>query len=65
MKQPRYLPNGFASSLSKQEAKLINTVVGIAYKRREAALPTISRLQPFCLQILKLAADYTRLKEHQ
>lgn len=64
MKQPWYLPNGFASSLSKQEAKLINTVAAIAYKRREAGLPTISRLKPFCLEILKLAADYTQLKEH-
>lgn len=65
MNEPRYLPEGFASSLSKQEAKLINTVAGIAYKRREAGLPTISQLQPFCMQILKLAADYTRLKEHE
>ncbi|WP_122390108.1 hypothetical protein, partial [Pseudomonas amygdali] len=64
MKQPWYLLNGFASSLSKQEAKLISTVAGIAYKRREAGLPTISRLKPFCLEILKLAADYTQLKEH-
>ncbi|WP_122669466.1 hypothetical protein [Pseudomonas viridiflava] len=65
MNEPRYLPEGFASSLGKQEAKLINTVAGIAYKRREAGLPTIGKLQPFCMQILKLAADYTRLKEHE
>ncbi|CZT27366.1 MULTISPECIES: hypothetical protein [Pseudomonas] len=65
MRQTQYLPYGFVSSLSKPEAKLINTVAGIAYKRREAGLPTINRLQPFCMEILKLAADYTQQKKHQ
>ncbi|PIO95217.1 hypothetical protein CBI55_06995 [Pseudomonas syringae] len=65
MRPTQYLPYGFVSSLSKQEAKLINTVAGIAYKRREAGLPTIKRLQPFCMEILKLAADYTQQKKHQ
>jgi ATP-dependent exoDNAse (exonuclease V) beta subunit len=58
MNQSRYLPNGFVSSLSKQETKLVNTVAEIAYKRRAAGLPAIGRIHSFCLQILKLAADY-------
>lgn len=65
MNQSRYLPKGFVSSLSKQETNLVNTVAEIAYKRRAAGLPAISRIHSFCLQILKLAAYYTQVKENQ
>lgn len=63
MNQSRYLPSGFVSSLSEQETKMVNTVADIAYKRRSAGLPSITRIYPFCLKLLELADGYMRLKK--
>ena len=62
MNRSAYLPNGFVSSLSEQEIKLVNTLAEIAYKRRAAGLQVFSRTQSFCLLALNLATDYKDLK---
>ena len=65
MNQSRYLPSGFVSSLSEQETKMVNTAADIAYKRRSAGLPSITRIYPFCLKLLELSDGYMRLKKDQ
>ncbi|OBS41369.1 hypothetical protein A9K79_00490 [Pseudomonas syringae pv. syringae] len=63
MNQSRYLPSGFVSSLSELETRMVNTAADIAYKRRSAGLPSITRIYPFCLKLLELADGYMRLKK--